>query len=546
MNVRASDLLAELQRQNGGDYDRDVRQGLVAAMAAQPDAVREKLKQIIVRNDTLHAKYRDRLPTRYQSATDYIRLAQAKEWLDKTLNGGGSLRSRDDVVFGSVETKQLNAFSTYCSDSQYLIVFNRGLLTALLRVCNYLTLMTRINTRSDGSLDLERTADDFIRGTEIDSNNISPHLSAAYRDLLTAVSAGRMPDPRQTVPFVSLAAAGPDGPAQHASAHAVWRDFKWTSMEDSVTGFVFTHEYMHVLLGHLSQLEKSQPDEDAGGWGNEYEADSRALSYVGTTWMNEWKGDPQAVTWLLQAVSLFFIFMSQIERYTAEVMGEDRLIWQQAMTHPPTWMRYIRLRSEIKRYSFWKSIEPHIRNVEESLEKLYQTAVGADVIHTSASAEWWFQRLAFGSHYLGLLPQHMVVLAHCVKMALRTKRVPEGEELKTCLQSAARYLSTSAPGVLPLTNEIPDTLATAAKILCEYALGYDLDLVRSPLVSFPTNRGEIRARASATKGRADSRGSALWHGHIAVTDAVDGFADRLIGIAVRDALTRYPYRGPQS
>lgn len=542
--MRASDLLAELQRQNSGDYDKDVREGLIAAMAGQPGAIRKNLEQRIVRQDSLHAQYRARLPTRYQSVADYIRLAEAKERLDKTLSGGGSLRPRDDLVFGSIETKQLNALSTYSSDSdQYLIIFNRGLLTALLRLCNYVALMSRVHTGPDGRLDPERMGDDFLRGAEIDSNNIPPHLSAAYRDLLAAVSAGVMPNARLTVPFVLHAAD---------DEQAAWREFKWTSMEDSVTGFVFAHEYMHVLLGHFSQSE-SRPNENVGGWGNEYEADSAALSYVVATWTNEWKGDPEAVTWLLQAVSLFFVFRSQVERYTAEVMGQNGQIWRDGNTHPPTWIRYVRLRSEVSSYPYleWKYIEPHLRNIEESLEKLYQSAVGADVAPTKAAAEWWFQRLAFGSLYLGLLPQHMVVLAHCVKTALETNDVPEGEQLMTCLRSAARYLSVSASGVRPLINEVPDTLATAARILCEYALGRGFDLLRSPLVSFPASLDEFRAeeigaRLWAAKGGAGLGRRASRRRQIAAPDAVNGFADRLIAIAVRDALTRYPYRGPQS
>ncbi len=497
--MTASDLLAALQRQNtrpdilGSEYDKYTRELYLAEMTAEPDsAIREYLEQNHAKLESWEAKYSHRLPTRYQSIADYARLAEAKERLDKTLRGGGPYPPKDNLVFGSVEMVNLNALSTYCSDSdQYLIVFNRGLLAALLLVCNYVTFISKVITRPGGRLDMDRMFDDFNRGVEeIDAGYIS-QAAAPYRDLLAAVSTGRMPNPTDTISL-------PDPRTEEAR----WRNDKWTFMEDSIAHFVFAHEYMHILLGHLSGLEESSPSEHTGGWGNEYQADSDALELIVYTWMNEVKGNPKFITWLIQAVSTLFIFISQVERYTTEVMGESRMIWRDDKTHPPTWIRYIRLRSEISRrypYLPWRSIEPHILNIEHGLEKLYEAAVGGDRVYSATSAEWWFQYNAFNSLYLGLFPQHMVVLAHCVKMALDTNQVPEDQRLEACLRSAARDLS--AFNVRPLPNEIPSKLALAAKLICEHALRRDLPTLGSP--------------------------------------TIHGFADRLISIAVHDALARY-------
>jgi len=496
--MRASDLLAALQRQNtrpdilGSEYDKYTRELALAEAAAEPDsAIREYLEHNLAKVDSWEAKYSSRLPTQYQSIADYARLAEAKERLDKTLKGGGPYPPQDDLVFGSVEMKNLNALSTYCSDSdQYLIVFNRGLLAALLNVCNYVAFISKVSTRPDGHLDMDRMFADFNRGVEeIDADYI-PQVAPGYRELLAAVSTGRMPDPTDTL-----------NSSDPRTEEARWRSDKWMFMEDSVAHFVFAHEYMHILLGHFSGLEESSPSEDTGGWRNEYQADSDALELIVYTWMNEVEGNSKFMTWLIQAVSIFFIFMSQVERYKAEVMGESRVIWRDDKTHPPVWIRYIRLRSEIGRYPYlpWQSIEPHLLNIEHGLEKLYEAAVGGDAIYSATSAEWWFQKNAFQSLYLGLLPQHMVVLAHCVKMALDTNQVPEGQQLEVCLRSAARDLS--AFNVRPLPNEIPSKLPMAAKLICERALRRDLPTLGSP--------------------------------------TVHGFADRLISIAVHDALARY-------
>lgn len=58
---------------------------------------------------------------------------EAKRATDEALRNVKMFQPRDNIVFGSIEKEQLNAATTYLgSSSGYLIVFNRGVLMALL------------------------------------------------------------------------------------------------------------------------------------------------------------------------------------------------------------------------------------------------------------------------------------------------------------------------------------------------------------------------------------------------------------------------------
>lgn len=474
--MEARDLLTVMQRGKarvGQAYDDLVRQRYLAVMEQADPRTRPYLAENLARNDATYARYLPRLPTPMQSVQDYVRLSRAKERLDVTLKGGGDLPPRDNVVIGSVETEQLNALSMHWAASdEYLIVFNRALFVALLRVCNYVTCAF--------------TVDDEIERDQI------VRLAPAYRELLTAVTEARLPDPGHT--FALFGA--PD------VREAEYRNLRWQLREDFVADFLFAHEYMHVLLGHLTSAGGAAPTEDHGGWDHEYEADSIGLELFIHTWMNLLRGEPVPMTWLLQSVSLFFVFVAHVERYRAEVLGRPDGVWRHDRSHPPTWVRYGRLVGDISRYPYlpWDQIHPRLRQMEDCLEWLYDAAVGVDVAPSAASMEWRFQRLGFESLPLGLLPQHLVVVARCVQSALRSKAVPDLHQMVTCTAEVNHELE--AHGISRLTD-LRQSAAGVVTLLSRHALG-----------------------CAQTVG----------------STAVDGFADELARIALRDARTRYPYR----
>jgi hypothetical protein len=492
-DVRAPDLLARLQRDSvrgrpqSPQYDALTRQRYLAVMKQVDPATRQLMQQNLAQVDASHAEYMPRLPTPHQSVEDYARLERAKERLDVTLSGGGGIPPRTNVVIGTVETEHLNALSTRCDEpAEYLIVFNRALLTGFLRLCNYLTCALTPG-RGPGRADVAGSGGDTMPVEDIDDEAVS-RLAPLYRELLEAVTDARMPDPRNTFAFLWDA------------EDAEYRNLRWQLMEDFVTDFVFAHEYAHVFLDHLRRSDEPEPSEDHGGWGHEYEADSVGLELLVHTWMNKVRGDARAVTWLLQSVGLVFIFTSQVERYAAEVRGATGGVWRDSRTHPPTWVRYGRLLGEISRYPYlpWPAIHPHLRRVEDCLELIYGTAVGGDVARSASSLEWRFQRVAFESLGPGLLPQHLFVAARAVKLTLDSGATPDQRQLEGCMAHANRELN--AHGVYPLAD-VTRPLVEVVSLLGNHALEYARSLG-------PTT--------------------------------VRGFADELALVALRDARTRYP------
>ena len=493
--MNARDLLLMLQHErarsglSGQHYDAVSRERYLAAMKQADPATRRYMEQNLERMNSRHAEYMSRLPTPDQSVQDYVRLTKAKERLDVTLRGGGDIPPRNNVVIGSVETEHLNALSTHCGQpDEYLIVFNRALLTAFLRICNYMACVFIVRKASDGSPDVP-VSDGMWPVEEID-DDVVLRLAPLYRELLAAVAEIRLPDPGHTLAFIG------GGDAREAE----FRSLRWQAMEDFVTEFVFAHEYIHVLLNHLTRLDDSRPTEDHGGWGHEYEADSVGLELLIHTWMNELRADPVIMTWLFQSVGLFFIFTSQVERYVAEVLGRTDLLWRDNKSHPPTWVRYTRLAWEISRYPYllWPAIHPHLRRAEDCLEQIYGAAVGTNVTRSAASLEWRFQRLAFESLGLGLLPQHLFVVARAVKSTLKSGTPPDRSQLEACTTDA--NLELNANGVYPLAD-VTQPLAAVVSLLGNHALDYS------------------RSLEPAT---------------------VNGFADELARVALRDARTRYP------
>src|SRR5947209_17275773 len=98
-------------------YDAEIRElNLETAARAEP-RIRNILEENLRKRDALESRYKDQLPTPYQSLQDYIRLVQAKTAIDETLRRVGQFQPRNDLVLGSLETEDINAQSTYWPES---------------------------------------------------------------------------------------------------------------------------------------------------------------------------------------------------------------------------------------------------------------------------------------------------------------------------------------------------------------------------------------------------------------------------------------------
>ena len=477
--MNANRRLAALERESvrsgrsGRHYDA-VRQEFSRALAARADpATRHYLESRFQSLETVTAEYGSRLPTPDQSVLDYARLVGSKERLDIALLGGADnapFQPRSNVVFGTIEKQGFDAYTTRCDEpDEYLIAFNRSVFTACLRLCNYVTAAftsdSAMRSHAEAVLSsgrAEKLADEKrIWPVDRLDDRVVAALTPWYRDLLTTVLEARMPDPHMTVAFIS--SRTPEDARQNQA-----RETRWSLMEDCVTDFIVAHEYAHVLLNHPRRADEA-PTDERERWHQEYYADLVGLNLLVYTWATLFRGDALIMSWVLQSVTLFFVFQSHVERYAAEVLGKTVGVWRASKRHPPTWLRYLRLVGYVGRYEIvhWPAIGPHLERVEEFLAQMYANAVGGSATVPALTHEWRLQRLAFESIDLNVYPQQLVVATRAVTSALRSDVLPARWHLESIASEANREFH--GDGIRPPV-EVTQQLEAVALRLGECAL----------------------------------------------------------------------------
>jgi hypothetical protein len=489
MTMTARQYLMKLQTNQtspgtaANPYDAEVRRRYVELMGkVQPD-VRKKMEENLRMRDASDAKYAARLPTPLQSLQDFRRLLEAKDSIDVTLRAVGEYQPVDNLVLGSVETDRLNAMATFTRDSsEYLIVFNRGLLLSLLAVSNLFVWATSMKPKLAPGEALDVIAADKVVA-----------LAPRYGTLLASVSHGGVPAPDTTIALFPW----PE------------KEIRWTKLEDAAMEFAFAHEYAHILRGHLSS-ETEEFREDRGGWGHEYEADSLALDFVAQTWLEAERkhfgaenSNPILLGLVLQGVGMFYVLLCQIEQYLSEVRGKPAGIWSSSRSHPPTYVRWIRMLDKVRGKTpakIWEMIIlPQVTAMEKCLDAFYFAAVGDRELKTPTAVEWRFQRIAFEAlRQFCLVPAHLFIGSRCARAAIARGTVLDDASTAVCAASADSELE--AAGARPVRD-----------------YGY-------PLNAF-------------SRGLADA---ALRFAGIVGTDRVRQFTDRLAEVCRLDALTRYP------
>jgi hypothetical protein len=436
------DLQQEATAREGvtGTYDERVLARLRDDMKQVDARSRELLEQVYQKRAAFEAKYGDKVPTPLQSLNDFGRLFRAKQLIDDTLKREGQFQPVDNLVFGSVETQTINAVSGLLPDSnEYLIVFNRGLLMALLAASNLVICPLTMTPKG-----LEEAVDDI-------NADVLVRLVPRFVHLLQSASAGRTPSPEITVPVLQF----PE------------KEMRWTFLEDATMDFVFGHEYAHVLLKHLDSPAGEHVSEDQGGWGCEYEADSIALDFLVQVWHAEQENNPLATAFALQGLALFFTMMMQIEQYGAEVNGDANWIWSASRTHPPTYIRWLRMADKISdrtaRDDLRKFFFAQIATVVRVLDAYYFAAVPPDRPAMAAGIEWAFQRKAMvlmGKHRL--VPPHLFVALRCARHALKSGVPLDDAAIQRLAAKADAELE--AGGARPLRDYGPHLINVAREV----------------------------------------------------------------------------------
>jgi hypothetical protein len=481
-NMSAREMLEDLQREAAaregasGTYDGRVLARLREDMKHLDAGSRKLLERVFEKRRAFEATYGDKVPTSLQSIQDFGRLFRAKQRIDNTVTRVGQFQPVQNLVFGSVELQQINAISGFLHDSnEYLIVFNRGLLMSLLAASNLVICPLTLNPKG-----VEDAVDD------IDSD-IMARLLPRYIHLLHSTSVGRTPSPDITVPVLQF----------------FEKEMRWTSLEDATMDFVFGHEYAHVLLGHLDSPAGQHVSEEQGGWGCEYEADSIALDFLVQTWQADYDDNPLATAFAFQGLALFFITMMQIEQYGTEVNGDASWLWAAAKSHPPTYVRWLRMTEKISNKTRSDDIRKfffaQIATIVRVLDAYYAGAALPNRAPTPPGIEWRFQRNAMvmmGRHRL--VPPHLFIALRCAREALESNAPLDDAAMLRVAASADAELE--AAGARPLRDRGPQ-LVNAAREVIEQALA-----------------------ATRTIGKAKS------------LEAID----RLAGVFLLDARTRFP------
>jgi hypothetical protein len=416
-------------------YDAQAIELSLKTAARSEPRIRKIIEENLRKRIAFESKYQDLLPTPYQSLQDYVRLAQAKTAIDETLKRVGQFQPRDDLVLGSIETEEINAQSRYWPDSsEHLIIFNRGLLLALLAVSNLVMCAIHQNPAfAQAALDSGEPLDTI-------HHDIVEKFAPRYLQVLKAISEGRAPDLSLVVPLY------------------LWpeKETRWTKLEDAAMQFLFAHEYAHILLGHTNLVHRQQTSEELGGWGDEYEADSLALDLLVQTWLAEMdEADPLMIAFAMQGACLFFMLVCQIEQYSAKTCGRSRMLWKASSSHPCTYVRWLRMIDKARsktRHEWWTSaVAPQLATIEACLASYYRRAVKSEGPETAAALEWRFQRTTvelLAKYHL--VPAHLYVVIRCARAAIAAKTVLDGRTLTSQVEQADQELE--AAGARPLRD----------------------------------------------------------------------------------------------
>jgi hypothetical protein len=324
--MTASQRLADLQTlgcrggvPDGNTYDLTVDAYLRRLVETGPESVRTQVAQMLRSSEPRERELRNCLPTPYQSVQDYERLLRAREDIEQGLKSIPRFPPVENLVFGSRETSVLNAHCERIPETgEHLIVFNRGLLGALLVTSNLVVyaLDCKISRRNPcGSNAFYHVNAKKVR-----------NFASSFAHVLDSTSQGRSPAPDITMPFGLL------GDEE--------KEWDWTVMEDAATDFVFAHEYAHIVCGHVGGEHN---------WALEYQADTEGLELVGNAWVERFQGDPITPLYLALGVCTFFALLLRIEEYRARVQGDRSMVWSPAHSHPPTTIRWLRLHGQMER-----------------------------------------------------------------------------------------------------------------------------------------------------------------------------------------------------
>lgn len=426
----ARTYLADRQRMeadghSGRAYDEAIEARYVENLAKCDGPTRARLDQNLRARRAYHAKYEQFVPTPYQSIQDFARLHEAKVDIDGILTqeNGSQFRPVSNLLLGSVESKELNAESLFFPDSdENLIIFNRGLLQALLRVCNLLATAAVIKPE----------------GIEFD-DGIVQRFAPIYGQLLRTVLDGSVPSPD------SLVTLWRDAPTKEAL---------WTMLEDAGTECVFGHEYAHILLGHVKSPAVAS---NLASWGDEYEADSIALDLVAQAWVQRLGGDTGASIIVVEGMTAFFRFLSHLEQYGAQCCGDPAFLWDRSQSHPPTRLRWGRMLDKAR--ARLSEIDPawarlcsaQSEAVASCLDRCFLLAVGTQVTEGPVTVAWHYQDSALAT-MLGchLVPQHLFLALRCARATLLSGAPLDQAAIRKELEAGDDKLRTA--GARPLLD----------------------------------------------------------------------------------------------
>ena len=238
-----------------------------------------------------------------QSPIDVYNFISYKNAIDEAVPVCGDFLPKTNVVIGSLEYMDVNAWVAKVNEKEYLIVLNSGLLNAISIITNILTVTIGQDGGFPGGMGI-------INETKLDeAAKIFFGLVKKYVFYLT--------------------------PEDYDNFYLEWHtklEEQWLLMETFSKMFVLSHEYSHLLLGHLEEKENLVPlaiapgvDELVKQRRHELAADLLAFQLLiftnksARSYDTQGFGDSVIVAWISSVVFFEIIHVFELARQIAGI-----------------------------------------------------------------------------------------------------------------------------------------------------------------------------------------------------------------------------------
>lgn len=287
------------------------------------------------------------LPTKYENPMLYYMLVSLTKEVEKIIEEN-KIRFEQKLLFGTLGTGRVNGMAiSIPSSSYYLILLEDGLFGFANLLCKAVALVFSIVSDNSDSIRFSLELDSCLKKIENSQRLVNRFQDVIFSYLVKG-------DPHFAEPYL------PD------------KNFNGliSNLRDSMELFIVSHEYGHIIQGHLansslsrSTLDDTDVDEIIFNWKQEFEADIIGIQLLIAVMMKR----GYDLTLSFWGADLFFGCVEVVEK-SVSILKTGNIEVQLSGSHPPTALRRERL------HEFIKSTFPEeqVNNCLKLSETVYQ------------------------------------------------------------------------------------------------------------------------------------------------------------------------------